>query len=67
MQELIGDRAFRERGVFDVAGVKRMYDLHLAGNHDFGELLWLILTYEMWARTWLDRRAEARVPAVVVA
>jgi asparagine synthase (glutamine-hydrolysing) len=56
MQDLLADRAFAERGVFDVKGVRACYDAHLAGQHDFSELLWLVLTYEMWARTFIDQR-----------
>jgi asparagine synthase (glutamine-hydrolysing) len=44
------DRAFVERGVFNVAGVHRLLDEHQARTHDHSEALWLLLTYEMWAR-----------------
>jgi asparagine synthase (glutamine-hydrolysing) len=54
MQDLLADRAFAERGVFDVRGVRACYETHLSGQHDFSELLWLVLTYEMWARTFID-------------
>ena len=56
MLDMLADRRFAERGVFNVAGVKACFDAHLAGQHDFGELLWLVLTYEMWARRFLDQR-----------
>lgn len=56
MQDVMSSQAFRERGVFNVSGVKNCYALHLAGRHDFSELLWLVLTYEMWARTYVDAR-----------
>lgn len=46
----LGDRAFRERGVYDVEGVRVLVDEHLAGTHDHGEALWLLLSYELWAR-----------------
>lgn len=54
MLDLLGDRAFRERGVFDVEGVRACLDSHLAGQRDYGELLWLVLTFESWARAHLD-------------
>ncbi|MCM2326652.1 MAG: asparagine synthase (glutamine-hydrolyzing) [Lysobacter sp.] len=56
MLDLLGDRSFRERGVFDERGVRACLDSHLSGQRDFGELLWLVLTYEMWARAHLDGR-----------
>jgi asparagine synthase (glutamine-hydrolysing) len=54
MLDLLGDRSFRERGVFDERGVRACFEAHLSGQRDFGELLWLVLTYEMWARAHLD-------------
>lgn len=61
MQDIITDRAFRERGIFNVAGVQACYVSHLAGEHDFSELLWLVLTYELWARTFVDGRKLGRI------
>jgi asparagine synthase (glutamine-hydrolysing) len=63
MQDLIASRAFRERGVFDVAGVRAAYDRHLSGQQDMSELLWLVLTYETWARTFLDGGAARATTA----
>lgn len=60
MLDLLADRAFRERGVFDVTGIKTCYDQHLSGVHDYSEMLWLVLTYEMWARNYLDRHGMRR-------
>ncbi|MBW4049347.1 MAG: asparagine synthase (glutamine-hydrolyzing) [Proteobacteria bacterium] len=54
MLDTFASRSFAERGVFDVAGVKRVMDQHMAATHDHSELLWLILTYETWARRFLD-------------
>jgi asparagine synthase (glutamine-hydrolysing) len=62
MLDLLADQAFRERGVFDVAGIKACYDRHLSGIQDFSELLWLVLTYEMWARNYVDRHGSRQTP-----
>ncbi len=62
MLDLLADQAFRERGVFNVAGIKACYDRHLSGIQDYSELLWLVLTYEMWARNYLDRHGSRQVP-----
>jgi asparagine synthase (glutamine-hydrolysing) len=56
MLDMLSDRRFAERGIFNVAGVRACFSAHLSGQHDFSELLWLVLTYEMWARTYLDQR-----------
>jgi asparagine synthase (glutamine-hydrolysing) len=57
MQDMIADSAFRQRGIFHTEGVAKSFQQHLQGNHDHSELLWLVLTYEMWARTYVDGRA----------
>jgi asparagine synthase (glutamine-hydrolysing) len=57
MQDMIADSAFRQRGIFHTEGVAKCFQQHLQGNHDHSELLWLVLTYEMWARTYVDGRA----------
>ena len=47
-----GTRA-RERGLFDANTVARLVDEHLRGiNHS--ERLWALLTFEIWARVFLD-------------
>jgi asparagine synthase (glutamine-hydrolysing) len=62
MHDVIESRAFRERGIFNVVGVRGLYAQHLAGRHDFSELLWLVLTYEMWACIYVDGRQSDNVP-----
>ena len=57
MQDILSSQSFRERGIFNVAGVRACFDRHLSGQRDFSELLWLVLTYEMWARAFADGRA----------
>lgn len=54
MLDTLTDRSFRERGIFNEQGVRRCVDAHLAGTHDYSEQLWLLLTYEMWARRFLS-------------
>jgi asparagine synthase (glutamine-hydrolysing) len=47
-----GDRA-RERGLFDAGTVARLVSEHMRGvNHS--ERLWTLLTFEIWARVFLD-------------
>ncbi len=70
MTDVLASQSFRERGVFNLPGVQRCMQRHLAGTHDHSEPLWLLLTYEMWARRFLDQPslAPSRVesfPAVV--
>jgi asparagine synthase (glutamine-hydrolysing) len=52
--DLLGSRAFRERGLLRPDAAQRYLKEHLAGQADYGELLWLILSLELWARRYLD-------------
>jgi asparagine synthase (glutamine-hydrolysing) len=54
LMDTIADRRFRQRGICNMAGVHRLLNEHLGGTHNHGELLWQLLTYEMWARRFLD-------------
>ncbi|HEY0179350.1 MAG TPA: asparagine synthase (glutamine-hydrolyzing) [Dokdonella sp.] len=56
--DVLGSRAFRERGLVDAAAARACLDDHLAGRANRGETLWLVLCLESWARQFLD----ARVP-----
>jgi asparagine synthase (glutamine-hydrolysing) len=53
--DLINSRAFAERGLLNREAVGRYLASHLAGEADHGELLWLVVSLEVWARRYLDR------------
>ena len=60
--DLIGSRAFRERGLMEPRAAERYLSDHLAGAADYGELLWLTISLELWCRKYLDARsAQAMV------
>jgi asparagine synthase (glutamine-hydrolysing) len=52
--DTFASRNFRERGIFNEQGVAHCVNAHLAGTHDYSEQLWLLLTYEMWAKRFID-------------
>jgi asparagine synthase (glutamine-hydrolysing) len=54
MSDVAQSRSLRERGVFDPAAVEACLRSHLAADADHGEHLWLVLTFELWARRFLD-------------
>jgi asparagine synthase (glutamine-hydrolysing) len=60
MSDVLSSRSFAERGVFNVDGVRKCMSRHLAQTHDYSEPLWLLLTYEMWARRFLDGGGQAQ-------
>jgi asparagine synthase (glutamine-hydrolysing) len=53
LRELLFDtllsRGFQERGVFDAATAVAFAEAHRSKAVDHGELLWLLLTFELWA------------------
>jgi asparagine synthase (glutamine-hydrolysing) len=52
--DIIGSRAFRERGLLRPDAAERYLRGHLAGEADYGEILWLTLSLELWAKRYLD-------------
>ena len=55
---LLDDRA-RRRGYFDAAFVERLWREHGEGRHLWDQQLWLLLNFELWHQTYLDRPAQA--------
>jgi asparagine synthase (glutamine-hydrolysing) len=57
MKELVTDTltdtTATQRGWLNPLGVKKVLDLHMAGQ-DKDNIIWPILMLELWARTWLD-------------
>jgi asparagine synthase (glutamine-hydrolysing) len=51
---LLSDRA-RGRGFFQMEAVERMIRDHAAGRQRHHHRLWLLLSFEIWCRTFLDR------------
>ena len=62
MQDTLAGASFSGRGVFDVAEVQRRMRMHLGGGEDHSEMLWLVLTYETWARRFVDSSGQAAAP-----
>jgi asparagine synthase (glutamine-hydrolysing) len=57
MKELVidtlTDTTATQRGWFNASEVKKVIDIHMAGE-DKDSILWPILMLELWARSWLD-------------
>ena len=53
--DLLSERAFRERGYFQLSKIDRMIDEHRRGSVDHGELLWELVNLELWHKIALDR------------
>jgi asparagine synthase (glutamine-hydrolysing) len=51
--DTLTDSTATQRGWFEPSEVKRLIEIHMAGE-DKDNLLWPMLMLELWARTWLD-------------
>ena len=51
--DTLTDRTATQRGWLNPVEVKKVIDIHMAGQ-DKDNLLWPMLMLELWARTWLD-------------
>lgn len=60
LEDTLASRRFRERGILDPAGVRRLADEHQQGTQDRGELLWMVMVLETWLDTIFD--AARRTP-----
>jgi asparagine synthase (glutamine-hydrolysing) len=56
--DVLGSQAFIERGLIRPEAAQRYLKEHLDGRADYGELLWLVLSLELWARRYLDAPAS---------
>lgn len=50
LMDCISSQAFRGRGLFNLGGVDQLVSEHMAGTHERGELLWMLLSFELWAQ-----------------
>lgn len=57
IEDVVSSQTFRERGIFDVETVRKCLGAHVLGEADHSEQLWQILTFELWAKRFLDERA----------
>jgi len=49
LQDMLASQAFKQRDIYNHAGIQRMLREHLALHHDHSERLWLVMVYEAWA------------------
>ena len=56
--DVFASRAFRDRGLLQPEAARRYLDGHLRRDADHGELLWLMVSLELWARRYLDAGAS---------
>jgi asparagine synthase (glutamine-hydrolysing) len=53
VRETLDSQRLTSAGIFDAPAVGRLVDEHLAGVHDHGHKLWLLVQFELWRERWL--------------
>ena len=54
LREVLTDRRAIERGFFNQTIVNAMLDGFERGSQRFGNVLWMLLVFELWCRSYLD-------------
>lgn len=54
-RDVLFDTRTRQRGILRPAGVRHLFDRHVAGDRDYSSQLWSVICFELWCRTWWDR------------
>jgi hypothetical protein len=49
------DPRTRRRGYFEPAVVERLVDDHVSGRRIWDRALWMLLSFELWQRVYIDR------------
>jgi asparagine synthase (glutamine-hydrolysing) len=57
--ELLSDGRLRDRGIFEMREVARIWDEHREGRADHRHRLWQLIMLELWFRTFIDRAPAA--------
>lgn len=57
--DILMDERTRQRGYFNVPYVEHLYNMHREGKEVYDSQLWLLLNFELWARTFLDEPVQA--------
>ena len=59
-EALLDEQRLKEAGLVDAAVVRRHWQEHLSGRHNWQYLLWDVLMLEAWRERWMgDRRPHA--------
>jgi len=59
LDDVVSGARLRERGHFEQARIRRLYEDHVAGRGDHGYPLWNLMVLELWMREFIDGSARA--------
>ena len=59
--DLLSEQSVKNRGYFDPLYVRKIIQENASGQHDYNYLIYILLSFELWCRVYLDRStAETR-------
>jgi asparagine synthase (glutamine-hydrolysing) len=61
VRTILGSEQFAERGLFRPDGIERLLNDLEAGRRDVAYIVWALFTFELWARTFIDRDGSAPI------
>jgi asparagine synthase (glutamine-hydrolysing) len=56
--DVFASQPFRQRGLLQPQAAQNYLERHVRGEADFGELLWLMISLELWAHRFVDGRSS---------
>ena len=56
LDDLLGADRLGHQGLFRPAAVQKLVTEHRAGTHNHRKPLWTLLMFQLWHRTWIERR-----------
>ncbi len=62
IRDTVASRSFRERGIWRPRQLLSLIDRHLSGKANYGDLIWRIVSIELWYRMFIDSRSRAVIP-----
>jgi asparagine synthase (glutamine-hydrolysing) len=62
LRDILTDPRTLQRGYFNPVSVCRLLDEHTRGERDWSLALWLLLTFELWHRNFLERARSGTLP-----
>ncbi len=63
IEDVCGERAVANRGLFDPRAIRRLLDDHLSGRRELNNQFWILLSLEWWQRLYLDQDLPTRPAA----
>jgi asparagine synthase (glutamine-hydrolysing) len=57
-QSVFTSNSFKNRGIYDISGIDKMYQRYLHGETQSGSILWKVFALEHWFRVFIDQKPE---------